>query len=188
MYVPTNPNHHLIESSFSSSNSTKASGSGLSCGLSGHSSSSQNTCKRDRINLKAPGGGSASCSSCGSEENSLCRPSNTYNTKEQQQQKAWNTNGSLLEPVVIQQEVRNPKLKKKSTGCPNKFWQKISQNHYGEKNRESLFTFCLSSTYTSPFNLTIFFLTKKFQLRCIYPKLVGTPSIYYTNSMFGIFL
>ena len=119
VYVPTNPNHHLIESSFSSS-STKASGSGLSCGLSGHSSSSQNTtCKRDRINLKAPG--SASCSSSGSEENSLVRPSNTYNTKEQQQQKAWNTNGSLLEPVVIQQEVRNPKLKKKSTGCPNKF-------------------------------------------------------------------
>ena len=113
VYVPTNPNHHLIESSFSSSNSTKASGSGLSCGLSGHSSSSQNTCKRDRINLKAPGGGSATCSSCGSEENSLCRPSNTYNTKEQQQQKAWNTNGSLLEPVVIQQEVRNPKLKRK---------------------------------------------------------------------------
>ena len=144
VYVPTNPNHHLIESSFSSSNSTKASGSGLSCGLSGHSSSSQNTCKRDRINLKAPGGGSASCSSCGSEENSLCRPSNTYNTKEQQQQKAWNTNGSLLEPVVIQQEVRNPKLKKKIYWVSQQVLAKISKSLW-RKNRESLFTFCLSS-------------------------------------------
>ena len=101
VYVP-NTNHHLIESSFSSS-STR-------CGLStGHSSSGQDslTCKRGH----RPGTGknSASCSS-GSEDNSLCRTNTNvlngnYSTKEN-----WVQNQGpnlLIDPIVVQQEVRN---------------------------------------------------------------------------------
>ena len=103
VYVP-NTNHHLIESSFSSS-STR-------CGLStGHSSSGQDslTCKRGH----RPGKNSASCSS-GSEDNSLCRTNanvlnGNYSTKDQN----WAQNQGpnlLMEPIVVQQEVRGRKI------------------------------------------------------------------------------
>ena len=95
VYVP-NPNHHLIESSFSSS-STNTRG-GLS-GLSGHSSSGQDsTCIRGQ----RPGKTSTSCSS--SEDNSLCRLNGNY-TKETNSN--WTTGQNMLnfDPIVVQQEV-----------------------------------------------------------------------------------